>query len=870
MLGALPLFAAPQIDSILKREPMLNPNLSLYPESSLLDCSYRLDAPAGKYGFVKVKNGHFTYSTGQRARFFGINLAKDTVFIEKKQIDRLVALFARAGINLVRIHHIDDTQGILDPDPNRIFRPERLDLVDYWIYKLKERGIYLAMDLNDYRTFRADEGVTDGEKLGRGAKPYAVFDQRLVQLQQEYARNLLIEHTNPYTGLSYANEPAIALLEVYDENGLFIRRGDWRNLREPYKTALQQEWNEWLRKRYGTTETLKAAWTDAKGNYALMTGENIEQRSVQLPRLEIGADLAPSFKDPLVAPVRQSDGALFAYDKQVEYLTAMTGYLRKIGVKIPITAVGAQDILPDLMATAATTDYIGMNFYWDHPVWAAGNEWSMPSYFSMNNPIVDNVDYSFPVISSLARMHGKPLVVRELGYCFPNLYRGAGMIEAASYGAFLDLDALILFTYDAYQNARTIGYFDIHLDPLRWGLVSDAARLFLSGEVAPAKYTVGIGYSQVDAFTWYQYQNPLYELALSTRVVNYTDVSTPNPFDLLVASGRSAGCRWLGERLLVFSNNQHADLLFQNPVPGLDERQGYSIQTGRCGAFNFTFNGIGYDAGKVQQLQSWPAYATEDLMTKGYLPIATADTAAFGFLDTKKSLIGFKNLRADTAVRVALDALRDWRGAKISHTNVDQGRFVSDTGQVVRNENTRMLQVDTPTLQAMAGRMDSQPNMETSALHLTTTTQVGTLMAESLDGKALTESANYLVKMTSKARNDMVKLDPVNDGPKPFKLSTLGVAPIRTDGKAVGTPTRVELAGKLLIELYLQNGTWEYLVEPNHALLYVDTGDISVNLPEKPKLVRWYTAGDTMELVPTSTRISIPNGVRYTEIIWGK
>ncbi|HEY3416152.1 MAG TPA: hypothetical protein VGM23_04630, partial [Armatimonadota bacterium] len=352
------------VPEVLQRSPTLNPNLTLFPECSFVNRSASLDAPAGKHGFVTVKNGHFAFDDGTRMRFFGINLAKDTVFISKPAIDRLCDLFARAGINLVRIHHIDDLQGILDPDPTRYFRPEKLDIVDYWVAKLKAHGIYLCLDLNDYRTFRSSDGVTSGEALGRGAKPYAVFDQRLMELQQEYAAQFLVDHVNPYTKLPYAHDPAVALLEIYDENGLFIRRGDWGSLCEPYKTILTKRWNAWLLGRYKNTEGLRAAWTDAKGVCALTATEALEQGgSVRLPRLDISYALPDAPGDPLLAPARVSDGALFAYDIQSGYLASMMTALRKIGVKIPITAVGAQDILPDLMATAATTDYIGINYY---------------------------------------------------------------------------------------------------------------------------------------------------------------------------------------------------------------------------------------------------------------------------------------------------------------------------------------------------------------------------------------------------------------------------------------------------------------------------------------------------------------------------
>lgn len=41
---------------------------------SMMDFSFLLDAPAGKHGFVQVKNGHFVFEDGTPARFFGLNI----------------------------------------------------------------------------------------------------------------------------------------------------------------------------------------------------------------------------------------------------------------------------------------------------------------------------------------------------------------------------------------------------------------------------------------------------------------------------------------------------------------------------------------------------------------------------------------------------------------------------------------------------------------------------------------------------------------------------------------------------------------------------------------------------------------------------
>jgi len=74
--------------------------------------------------------------------------------------------------------------------------------------------IYVYLDLLDFRTFTEAEGVVNAAALGRAAKPYAVFDNKLIELQQQYARQLLIEHVNPYTGLSYAQDPAVVMVEI--------------------------------------------------------------------------------------------------------------------------------------------------------------------------------------------------------------------------------------------------------------------------------------------------------------------------------------------------------------------------------------------------------------------------------------------------------------------------------------------------------------------------------------------------------------------------------------------------------------------------------------------------------------------------------
>ena len=60
--------------------------------------------------------------------------------------------------------------------------------------------------------------MRDRELLGF-AKALTYFNPRLIELQKEYARQLLT-HRNPYTGNEYRHEPAVAIVELVNENSI--------------------------------------------------------------------------------------------------------------------------------------------------------------------------------------------------------------------------------------------------------------------------------------------------------------------------------------------------------------------------------------------------------------------------------------------------------------------------------------------------------------------------------------------------------------------------------------------------------------------------------------------------------------------------
>ncbi|MCL4194737.1 MAG: hypothetical protein KJZ87_23565, partial [Thermoguttaceae bacterium] len=192
-----------------------------------IDLSGFLDGPAGKHGFLTVgEDGHFYFADGTRARFFGTNVGGKDGCPDKATAEATAARLAKYGVNLLRIHAIDGRWGpLIDyrQGNSRQLNPESMDRLDYFFEQLKRRGIYVYFDLLDYRQFMPADGVADADKFQSGwtnsIKGATIFNDRMIELQKELAEQFLT-HQNPYTGLRYVDDPAVAVVEITNENSV--------------------------------------------------------------------------------------------------------------------------------------------------------------------------------------------------------------------------------------------------------------------------------------------------------------------------------------------------------------------------------------------------------------------------------------------------------------------------------------------------------------------------------------------------------------------------------------------------------------------------------------------------------------------------
>ena len=220
--------------------------------------AHLLDAPAGRHGFIRVESGRFVHDAGP-VRLHATNLTGPANFPTHEQADRLAARLARFGINCVRLHYFDAEYGnfmtekeggifgqgealpaafTADPDVSILFASDQVDRQDYLVAALKQRGIYVDINLH----------------VARFPKTLSFFEPRVIASEKEYARRLLTR-VNPYTKLAYTDDPCVAVIEINNENTLLHRDID-----RAHEGELCRQWNAWLRRKYATTAAMLAAW----------------------------------------------------------------------------------------------------------------------------------------------------------------------------------------------------------------------------------------------------------------------------------------------------------------------------------------------------------------------------------------------------------------------------------------------------------------------------------------------------------------------------------------------------------------------------------------------------------------------------------
>ncbi len=214
-----------------------------------------------RHGRLVARDSHF-YNGGERVRLWGVNLSFNASFPSHEDAPYIAARMAQAGVNTVRCHHMDTSlwpRGIWDEKEPTKLKAEALDRLDYFIDQLARQGIWVNINLHVGRGHSRYIGLPRSNE--NYDKVSCLFTPALIEAQKKYARDLL-GHVNKYRKIRYADDPAVAMVEITNENSFFMWDGEerLRTLPDYYAAILQKMYNDWLLKKYGSESKLRLEW----------------------------------------------------------------------------------------------------------------------------------------------------------------------------------------------------------------------------------------------------------------------------------------------------------------------------------------------------------------------------------------------------------------------------------------------------------------------------------------------------------------------------------------------------------------------------------------------------------------------------------
>jgi hypothetical protein len=440
-----------------------------------------VDAPAGKHGRVIARSdGQFAFEQKPETpqRFYGVNLCFGAHYLSQDEADRLADRLVRLGYNALRVHH-HERELVSGQERTTQLNPERLDQLDYLMAALIRRGIYLTTDLYVSRSVPYREvGIDrDGRIPMDTYKVMVPVHEGVWQNWKEFSRALL-GHVNPYTGRSYAHEPALAWLAMINEGNFGNFHGDILTIPE-----WSQAWNRWLTQRYADRLSMAAVW-----GAELKADENPWAGTVAMPE-SIGA-----------AGLRSRDCVAFYSDTEREMVERMTRFLRDdLGCEALISNANSWTYFVTDQGARTRYDYVDDHFYVDHPRFLE-QSWRLPSHCPNTSPIADGATGGRS--KTFTRLMDKPFTITEYNYSGPGRFRGVGGILTGALGSIQGWSGIWRFAYSHNREGMftpsRMGYFDLASDPLSQAAERASLCLFLRGDMQSAPSSVAIVMTESD------------------------------------------------------------------------------------------------------------------------------------------------------------------------------------------------------------------------------------------------------------------------------------------------------------------------------------------------------------------------------------
>jgi len=442
---------------------------------------------AGEEGFINVKEGHFVHSkTGRVERFWAVNGPPDNM-TDPAELRRCARLLAKHGVNLVRIHG-----GYFNADGE--IDPAKIQRAIAIVEAMKSAGIYTDFSVYWYGFISPKANMTWAQGYDGKTQPCAslIFNPDF-QKRYEQWWTALLTTPSAATGKRLIDEPAVASLEIQNEDSLFFWTFTDTHIPDVEMRIVEKLFGDWLTKKHGSLDAAMAHWH----------GLHVDRDAPAEGRM----GFRPMWNMFNQRTPRDQDTVAFMTELQRSFYGKEIGFLRGAGFKGVITTSGWTTASPQYLGpldkyTNTVGDYIDRHGYFGGSRKGPNDGWALMTtqvYSDRSALRFDPEEAGKPrlFVNPVMDPHydGKPSMISETSFDRPNCYRSEGPLYYACYGALQDSGGFIFFALDGDHWSVKPGYF---MQP--WTLMSPAAMaqypaaavVYRQGLVSPGDVLVSL------------------------------------------------------------------------------------------------------------------------------------------------------------------------------------------------------------------------------------------------------------------------------------------------------------------------------------------------------------------------------------------
>jgi len=460
------------------------PGIDPFDKEALLDLRHLNEPTAGCRGHVRRKGKDFVLGDGKPVRFFAANVSSSTAGQARDTVDYLARRLAKLGVNMVRFH-----SALFDrsaADPARIDR-KKLDDLHYLVAAMKRNGIYTKISFYFPLWFdvKGNYGLAGYERM-QNKRPFALlnFEPRMQQIHRAWAKAILTT-PNPYTKLPVAADPAVAIVEIINEDSYFFWTFTKKNVPAVHWQRLEKLYGAWLVKKYGP---------EAAGRAQLLDVWNMTTAGAK----QGGAEKLKRMRDQ-ARFLAENQRAFYA--ETVRYWKKDLGYRGLVSCSNWHTAdPAALDAIERWTYTAG--DVIDRHGYFSGKHTGEGASYSVRQGHTFSDRPAVLSPQSLPIqVFQVEDGAGWPHIISEIGWTHPNRYRADATLLGSAYGCLQGTDATFWFAVgnnflaDTSMNKFPVGV------PTTAGTFPAAALLYRRGDVTEPDPVVRLVLGPDDLFS---------------------------------------------------------------------------------------------------------------------------------------------------------------------------------------------------------------------------------------------------------------------------------------------------------------------------------------------------------------------------------